>query len=73
MDLLHVRGDNHQPQTDPLPGALPALPRHHVPDLAASLPGGAKGLGALGKTSGTTPRAPWGATIAAGYLALSIA
>jgi hypothetical protein len=55
MDLFHVRGDNHKPQADPLPGALPALWRHNVPDLAAALPGNAKGFGALRKTGGTIP------------------
>ena len=56
MDLFHLRRDNHKPQTDPLPGALPALSRHHVRDLEIALPGDAKGLGALTKRSGQSPR-----------------
>ena len=47
MDLLHVRRDNHKPQADPLPGALPGLWRHHVRDLEVALPADAQGLGAL--------------------------
>jgi hypothetical protein len=50
MDLLHVRRGNHQPQTDPLPGALPALWRYNVRDLELALPADEKGLGALTRT-----------------------
>jgi hypothetical protein len=52
MDLFHVRGDNHKPQTDSMPGALPALWRHNVRDLEVALRGDAKGLGALTKGIG---------------------
>jgi hypothetical protein len=47
MDLFHVRGDDHKPQADPLPSALPALSRHDVPDVAVAVPSGAEGLAAL--------------------------
>jgi hypothetical protein len=47
MDLFHVRGDDHRPPTNPLPGALLGLWRHYVPDLEVTLPGDAKGLQAL--------------------------
>jgi hypothetical protein len=47
MDLFHVRRDNHKPQADRVPGALPALWRYHVPDLEIALPADAKGVGAL--------------------------
>src|SRR5262245_12959844 len=51
VDLLYVRRDDHKPQTDPLSGALPALPGIHVRDLEIALLGAAVGLGTL-----TAPR-----------------
>jgi hypothetical protein len=59
MDLFHVRRNDDKPQTDPLPRALLALPRHNVRDLEDALLGGAKGLGALKRTG------PWMPTQAA--------
>jgi hypothetical protein len=62
MDLLHVRRDDHSPQTDALPGALWTLWRHHVPDLEVAVPRDAKGFGALTKTrsspAGAKPAGP---------------
>jgi hypothetical protein len=50
MDLLHVRRDDHNPQTDPLPGALPALWRHNVRDLEVAVSGDTKGLARIAPT-----------------------
>jgi hypothetical protein len=47
VDLLHVRRDDHKPQTDPLPGALQSLPRHNVRNLEVAVGARAEGLGAL--------------------------
>ena len=44
MDLLHVRRDDHNPQTHPLPGALLALSRHNVRNLEVAVSGDTKGL-----------------------------
>src|SRR5262250_198979 len=58
MDLLHVRRDDDKPQADRVPGALLALPRHHVPDLEVALPGAAKNLEALKRQASRSRERP---------------